>query len=241
MATVTSAPPAPSVAVRRDTRTLRRTAAAVLLPLGPLTVAVLRLCLPSFTSDTSTATIRATSTALGRQDAVVWLSLILVLTLVPSVLAAARLTQRRAPRMSLVAIALLVPGFCALLFSAGDPMVRALASGVITPSDGAKVLSAFNAEPAIVVATVVFVVGHIVGIVLLGVAFLRTKVVPAAVAIAVIVSQPLHFFFAVIAPNRFGDGFAWGLTAIGFLVAGLRVLRTPNDEWDLPPVALTAR
>jgi len=237
MATVTSAPPASRVAVRRDTRTFRRTAAAILLPLGPLAVAILRLCLPSFSTDSSSATIRATSTALGRQDAVVWLSLILVLTLVPSVLAAARLTQRRAPRMSLVAIALLVPGFCALLFSGGDPMVRALASGVITPSDGAKVLSAFNAEPAIVVATVVFIVGHVVGIMLLGVAFLRTKVMPAAVAIAVIVSQPLHFFFAVIAPNRFGDGFAWGLTTIGFLVAGLRVLRTPNDEWDLPPVA----
>ena len=237
MATVTSTPIAPSVAMRRDTRTLRRTAAAVLLPLGPLAVAILRLCLPSVSTDSSSATIRATSTALGRQDAVVWLSLVLVLTLVPSVLAAARLTQRRAPRMSLIAIALLVPAFCALLFSAGDPMVRALASGVIAPNDGAKVLSAFNAEPAIVVATIIFIVGHVVGIVLLGVAFLRTKVVPAAVAIAVIVSQPLHFFFAVIAPNRFGDGFAWGLTTIGFLVAGLRVLRTPNDEWDLPPVA----
>jgi hypothetical protein len=30
---------------------------------------------------------------------------------------------------------------------------------------------------------------------------------------------------------------AWGLMTLGLGVAALRVLRTPNDEWDLPAVA----
>ena len=33
------------------------------------------------------------------------------------------------------------------------------------------------------------------------------------------------------------DVCAWSLTALGFGVAAIRVLRTPNDAWDLAPAA----
>jgi hypothetical protein len=234
----TSAPPDVTAVLRRDTRTFRRTVAAIVLPIAPLAIAVLRLCLPSFTSSTSLEVIKATAAAKDRADVVVWLSLVLVLTLIPSVLAAGRLVQRRAPVLALIGVGLLVPGFVALLFSAGDPMIRALAGGAVTPDAAAKVLDAFNAEPGVAIATIVFVAGHIIGMILIGVAFLRTHVVPTAIAIAVIVSQPLHFVAAVIIGSPALDGIAWGLTTIGFAWAAVAVLRTPNDEWDLAPTAV---
>ena len=217
-----------------DTRTLRRLGAAILLPLGPLAVTALRLCLPSFTSTGAGETITATAAAPGRGDAVVWLSLVLVLTLIPSVLAAGRLTQRRAPRLTLLAVGLLVPAFAALLFGAGDALIQVLAGGVLPAEAAARVLDAFQAQPAVAAAMTVFVAGHIAGMVLLGFAFLRARVMPVAVAVGVIVSQPLHLA-AVIAGSRPLDGVAWGLTTLGFVFAALAVLRTSDSDWDVAP------
>jgi hypothetical protein len=222
----------------RDTRTLRRMGAAVLLPLGPLAVTVLRLCLPSFTSADAGETITATAAAPGRGEAVVWLSLVLVLTLIPSVLAAGRLTQRRAPVLTLLAVGLLVPAFAALLFGAGDPLIQALAGGVVPPDAAARVLDAVQTQPAVAAAMAVFVAGHILGMVLLGFAFLRTRVMPVAVAVGVIISQPLHLA-AVIAGSRSLDGVAWGLTTLGFAFAALAVLRTSDSDWDVAPTPVS--
>ncbi len=49
-------------------------------------------------------------------------------------------------------------------------------------------------------------------------------------------SQPLHFVAFVILQNRYLDTLSWGLTALGLAVCAVVVLRTPDDEWDLPPV-----
>jgi hypothetical protein len=57
---------------------------------------------------------------------------------------------------------------------------------------------------------------------------------PAWAALAVIVSQPLHLAFVILG-NQPLDAAAWALTALGFTVAARRVLRTPNDAWDLSP------
>ena len=221
---------------RTDTRTLRRTIAAVLLPLGPLGVMLLRLCLPSFSASDSRETIALTAAAPGRADAVLWLSIVLVLTLIPSVLAAGRLVQRRQPVLALLGIGLLVPGFAAVLFGSGDPTIGALSSGAIPADMAAKVLDAFNAQPAVGAAMLMFIVGHIVGMILLGIAFLRARVMPTAVAIGVIVSQPLHLA-AVIVGSRTLDGLAWGLTTLGFVFAAVAVLRTSDDAWDLAPAS----
>ena len=237
MVTITSAP---KKAAAVDTRATRRTIAAVLLPIGPLAVTVLRVSLPSFTSTTSQQTITDTAAAPGRATTVVWLSLVLALTLIPSVLAAGRLVQRRAPVLTLLGVGLLVPAFGAVLLGSGDPTIQALASGAIAPDGAAKVLDAFSAEPAIAVAEIVFIVGHIVGMILLGVAFLRARVMPAAVAIGVIISQPLHLA-SVLAGIQALDGVAWGLTTLGFAFAAVAVLRTSDDDWDLAPLEGTSR
>lgn len=231
--TTTLAPP--QATVRSDTRTLRRVAAAVLLPLGPLSVAILRGILPYFTTDSSQDVLDGVAAAPGRMDAVVWLGLLAALTLVPSALAAARLAQRRMPRLTLAAVALLVPGYLALPIVNNDILVRAAAE--LDRPVGVQIVDAAGGHGAVLVAGVLFIVGHVVGMVLLGAALWRAHAVPAWAGLALVVSQPLHFVFAVIAPNAVLDACAWGLTALGLAVAAVRVLRTADDDWDLGPTA----
>ena len=238
MSAVTAAPPAaPVVAARRDTRTFRRVAAAVLLPLGPLSVAVLRGILPYFSASDSKETITQTAAQLGRQDAVLWLSVLALAALVPGALSAGRLAQRRAPVLSLLGVGLLVPAFAALFFFAGDPTIRALAGGAVDADTAAKLLDAQNALAPVNVAALMFVAGHIFGMILLGAALWRAHAIPVWAAIVIIVSQPLHLVFAIFVGSQPLDACAWGLTALGFTVAALRVLRTPNDAWDVAPAA----
>jgi hypothetical protein len=42
----------------------------------------------------------------------------------------------------------------------------------------------------------------------------------------------------VILQNRYLDTAARGLTALGLAACAAVVLRTPDDEWDLPPARL---
>jgi hypothetical protein len=225
---------APQTASRADIRTFRRVAAAVLMPLGPLSVAVLRGILPYYTANSTEDLLDHTASALGRMDAVVWLGLVAALTLVPSALAAARLAQRRAPRLTLAGVTLLVPAYLVLPIVNNDILVRAAAADADRTA-ALRLLEAAGSHGAVLVAGLLFVAGHIIGAILLGTALWRADAVPAWAGVALIVSQPLHLVFAVILPNAVLDAGAWGLTALGLLVAAARVLRTSNDDWDLGP------
>ena len=233
MSTTTLAPT--PVARAADTRTLRRIVVAVLMPLGPLAVAALRGYLPYFHATDSTETVTQAAAAPGRMSAVLWLGVVAMVALVPSVLGAARLAQRRAPVLSLLALGLLVPSFVMLFFGSGDLTLWAVTG--LDLETAVQVYDRAGSSGPAMLSMIVFVAGHVVGTILLGAALWRARVVPAWAAIAVIVSQPLHAIAFVAVSSQPLDVLAWGLTALGLGGAGLRVLRTPNDEWDLPAVA----
>jgi hypothetical protein len=62
------------------------------------------------------------------------------------------------------------------------------------------------------------------------------RIAPRWASVALIVSQPLHFVAFVVLGIQPLDGFAWGLTAAGFVGCALTILRTPDGDWDLEPV-----
>jgi hypothetical protein len=87
----------------------------------------------------------------------------------------------------------------------------------------------------------IFVLGNLLGTIQIGLALWRARVVPTVVAIGLAVSQPIHLA-SVLPDNRPLDLVGWGLTAVGFAAAGWVLLRTLNDEFDLPPLTrATAR
>lgn len=192
--------------------------------LGPLSIAILRGILPYGGSDdaaTITAKVAGHQTA---EAAVLWLTLVAMLTLVPGVIAVGLLAARQARRLGTSAMVLAVVGFSMLwAVSAIDfTAVAAIQAGTDNGTT-TKILDHLNASPALVAGTIGFVLGHVVGLILLGAALLRGRAVPAWAAWTLIVSQPLHVVFAVIVPSNALDAASWGLTTVGFAAAAYAI------------------
>ncbi|GAA1643400.1 hypothetical protein GCM10009744_37070 [Kribbella alba] len=219
-----------------DVRGLSRWTAAVILPIGPAAVALLRYFLPYDTVDDSSTMTSKVMAEPGRMSLVLWLGFIALLTLVPAAYSVGRMTRRRAPLLTAIAMFLVVPGYLALPWLAGTDQL--LWSGTEAGLDANTITRlAETPHPTVAVAGVFFVLGHVLGTILLGMAMWRSKVVARWAAVAVIVSQPIHFVAAVIIPNHTLDLIGWGLQAVGFAVVGWAILRLRNDDWDLPAVA----
>ena len=70
---------------------------------------------------------------------------------------------------------------------------------------------------------------------MLGIALWRSRVAPRWMAIALIVGGVTHPFL----PNHVIAGIGLLIASIGFAGATVALLHTPNDEFDLPPVAMS--
>ena len=216
-----------TVAPARRSGTVRLTvwAVALLLPVGPAAIAVLRLVLPYYTASGNEDVVAAVAAHPDRQSAVLWLAYVGILTLVPGLFAAAQVCRSAAPRLTAWALGLSVPGYLSLAMLIGpDHLLWSTHGAGLSVADGAAVVSA--AHPSVDVAIGVFVVGHVVGTVLLGLALLRSGRIPAWAAWAVAVSQPLHFVATVILGSPQVDFVAWGLTAVGMAVVGRELVRS---------------
>lgn len=200
-------------------------AAVLIAPIGPLAIAVLRGILPYDTADDTASIAAKVAANPGAQSVVLWLGYLALLTLPLGVLIAARLAVRTRPVLGAIAAALSWIGFMSLFFLLGTDQVAQAAgdAGVPVPTAVALV-EAINGHPTASVAGLAFVVGHILGAVLLGVAL--WSVIPRWAAVALIISQPLHLVFAVFVTNHLLDAVAWSLTGVGFAAAALALVRT---------------
>ncbi|MGH3765304.1 MAG: hypothetical protein ACRDTX_09165 [Pseudonocardiaceae bacterium] len=219
-ATMTSSTIAGSASTGR-TAGLRFSAAVVIAAAGPLAIAVLRLILPYDTTDDAAATVEKVAASPAAEGAVLWLTYLALLTLPLGVLITGRQAMRARPALGAVAALIAWVGFTSLFASVaiGDYLAQAAPTTAAPTSTTAALLDAINALPATTTASTVFVAGHILGGILLGIALWR--VVPAWAAVALTISQPLHLVFAVFVPNHVLDGVAWALTAVGFAAAAL--------------------
>jgi hypothetical protein len=223
-----------AVAGRPDLRPASRVLAAVLLPVGPVAIALLRYRLPYFGADGSEAGARAVQADLAGQSFVLWCGFVGILTLVPAVLAVGRLTRRRTPRLTAAALLLAVPGYLALPWLiAADQVLWLGGELALDPALVAGLLD--TTHPTSETAGMLFVLGHVVGTVLLGIALWRSHRVPRWVALATVVCQPLHFVAAVVLVSPPLDLLAWGLNGVAFAGVAVAVLRLPDDQWDLGP------
>lgn len=218
------------------TRTLTRPAAvllALLMPVGPALVAVLRGLLPYFGADSAQQTAATVAQSPGRESAVLWLGYLATLSLVPGVIAAAGMARQGAPRLSACALALLVPAYLSMgALLTGDAVLwSAQRSGMSTAASGALY---DHLHPSITLGVGVFVGGHVIGTVLLGLALLRARVVPRPAGWLLAISQPLHFVALVILGFQPLDVVAWSLTSIGMAFAARSWLVTAARRLDPP-------
>ena len=218
-------------------------ALALLMPVGPAAVGVLRYVLPYYGATDNAEIVSAATRHPGAESAVLWLGLVAVLTLVPGVIAAARLCRDAAPRLTGWALGLVVPGYLslgALLYS--DQVLWSATRAGTDPATTVKLLDAVH--PTINIGAGVFVLGHVVGTVLLGLALLRSRRIPAWVAWVLVVSQPLHFVTTVFLGSPTIDLLAWSMTALAMAVVASALISESRgatmkpDRDDYPAIAL---
>ncbi len=233
-------PSVPSATARRarDDRTIRRRAAAAVLVVPATCAVAVQLVSPAYGVMDTAAALDAMAAAPARQTAALLLSVAAFLTLVPAFLAAARLARRRRPLLAASAAAVNLVAYLGLglAFSAYEPLLAVAATRPVGDQPSLiAYLDAVISGGVFGLSTGLFVFGHIIGAVLAGLALRGT--IPTWAWVALAVSQPAHFVSFVILQNPVLDAASWGLTAVALIVCAITVLRTPDDEWDLPPLA----
>lgn len=191
---------------------------------APALIAVLRLIVPYVGTDSDAAAVRAVAAHQSTQNAVIWLGFAAALTLPVAAVLAGRLFRAAAPRLTTVAEVLLVPAYLCVswLVALDAVMLYGVRHGL-----GTDVVADMSAglHPVANVGIGVFVVGHVLGTVLLGVVALRTRLIPTWAGVALTISQPVHFVALVFLGNPVLDCIGWSLNAVAFGVIGWRLLR----------------
>lgn len=205
---------------------IARAGLAAVVVLGPLSIAALRGILPYDSADDATAIATKVAAHQGVQELTLWLTPIAMATLVPGVIAVGTLALRSSRTLGAWGLTLAVAGYSLLwATTALDFAALAAARSGIGIQATAELLDSLNGSVTQIVPVAVFVLGHIVGTVLIGVALLRARAIPRWAVWMLIISQPLHLVFAVIVPVHALDAGAWLLTAIGFAAALPALLR----------------
>jgi len=232
----TTAPQA-ARATSRPRTGLDRKALAILMPIGPLAIAVVRGILPYTTGDSNAVMAAKVAAHQGTETIVIWMTFVALLTLIPGVIALGLLARRHAPRLGTIGLVLAYAAFACLFWSsvAGSDTIALGAArvGMHSSTAGALITSVANIPP-VGLGTGIFVLGHILSLVLLAIALWRGRVVPGWAALLLGGSQILHFVFAVIVPVQALDGCAWGLTAVAFAAAAVALTREPGPGQGRP-------
>ena len=219
-----------------DDRTLRRRATVGLMVLPGFSVAAGTLLSPVYGLDDTGEVLAVLATDAEGYRLGLWLGVLAFLTLVPAFLGAGRLARRRRPRLAAVATAVNVVGYLGLGLGLVflDTMLLLAAQ---QPSGDRDVLVAFldslESSGVFGLGVGLFVIGHVVGAVLMGLA-LRGSV-PTWTWITLALSQPSHFVAFVLLQQQQLDAGTWALTGVALSACALVVLRTPDAEWDLAP------
>ena len=238
MTATVSSPSAHSTRRRKvhDVRRFRRIVAAVIL-LVPATIAAISRLLVTDGSDTR-KTLDLVAANPERQFALTLLGYLAVLTFVPAFLAAGRLAKGRRPVLTMIALGVNLVAYVSGVFPALEQMYYAGAKLPVERRDGAAALiDAMWAHGFLSLSAMLMLIGSVSGAILMGLA-LRGSI-PTAGWLAMILSQPAQLVLVVL-PSPVIEAVAWGLMALAFAFCAVAVLRTPDDEWDLPPLPATS-
>ena len=214
-----------------DIRTISRAAGAAALVIGPLASAA-----PIVVTDGENSTVAEQLADYAARPGAAQASnvlLLLIIAVVPAMIYAARLARPGAPRLAFLGGALAALGWLAGLISIGAGQIALYqGSRLSDQAAAAALIEGMNADPVYGSLVGVFVIGHIAGMVLLGVALWRSRAVPSWAAGLFTAYPVLHFIAHATTPAI--DWAAKVAFVISAVVIAVRILRTSDDRWDLP-------
>lgn len=150
-----------------------------------------------------------------------------ILLLIPAVMTAIGLAAARAPYLAYIGGGMAIAGYVALPSTFVGPQAALALSGAgVSPEQAAAVVDRLLTGSAVLnVLSVVFVVGHILGTTILGVALIRARVVAIWAGALIVVSQPIHLVAHII-ESKPADLIAFSLLALGLWAVAARVWHT---------------
>jgi hypothetical protein len=221
----------------RDVRSFQRYAAAIILPIPPTCVAIGRL----FQTDDSDTrgTLDLIAANPDRQFTFALLGFIGLLTVVPAFLAAAGLSRRRRPVLTTIALSVNLLGYLGAFAMAAIDNLYLI--GALLPADqrdvAAIVIDKMWSSGIPGVSTNLFVLGHVLGAILMGLA-LRGSIATIG-WLAMLLTTPMHVVAFVVLQMPALDMAAWLLMTLAFVCCAVKIIKTPDDDWDLPPIGLS--
>jgi hypothetical protein len=221
----------------RDVRSFQRYAAAVIMLVPATCVAIGRL----FQTDDSDTrrTLDLIAANPDRQFTFALFGFIGLVTVVPAFLAAASLSRRRRPMLTTVALAVNLTAYLgAFAMGAIDNLYLIGASLPPEQRDvAASVIDKMWSTGIPGVSTNLFVLGHIIGAILMGLA-LRGSIATVG-WLAMLLTTPMHVVAFVVLQMPALDMAAWLLMTLAFACCAVKIVKMSNDEWDLPPLGQT--
>jgi hypothetical protein len=220
-----------------DLRHSRRVGAAICVVAVPALVGAITALAPNYNSDSAKIVIPAYRAHLADARVEIALALLVTLLVPIFVFGLYRLVARRVPVLAAVGGLLALAGWVLLPFvTAMDVLAYDLAVHGGDPA----IWNAFSGSGAVAVAAVIFALGHEIGTLLLGVALWRTRAVSRWAAGAVMLGDVLHLI-AHVGGVRALDLAGLALLTLECLAVARAIVRTADDEWDLPPVVAASQ
>ena len=217
-----------------DTRKLSRCTGAAILALAPIGFVVGAWTQPVYDNDAPAASQLAEVAAQPMPPAALRVLVSLLILLMPAAMIfATRLARRGAPRLAAIGGAISF-----LAWSAGIASIGAVeglywyGSRMEDKGTVAAVIDAATGDATFNTLIAIFVLGHLVGMLTLGIGLWRSRAVPAWVGILFALSPILH----AVAMNigTAADTVAYSLLGVAMIGCAVRLVRVPDDEWDLP-------
>ena len=238
MSTTDSAAVAPQTTLRatrsmRDVRGFWRILMALIAPAPMLAKGLYYLLSPVDGDAPFGATVAAYQADPGRMELLGWLDVVFGALLVPATVALAWAARRGAPRLTTFGALLSVPSFSVAFFMLAGPQPAMLTVKYgLDPALVDPLTQAAENDPALLIVGVLFLVGIVFGLPVLGVALWRSRAASIWFGGAIVLGAGTHPFV----PGHLGQGIGLLLAALGFAGVSLALLRTTNDAFDLPPV-----
>jgi hypothetical protein len=180
--------------------------------------------------ETGADSLAAATAHPGLLHSVVLFGMLGALLMIPAALGAARLAGRRAAKLSFVAGTLVAAGY-ACYFAVLLPDLTTLAMVRVggPMADFARVLDARQEDATGTWVFLLFILGNIVGTVLLGLALWRSRSVGRWAALAIL-AWPLMHVAGLAAGVEWLEVAGAAVQGIGFAAVGARILSRPNPR-----------
>ena len=218
----------------RDVRHFQRMVAAAVLLVPATSIGIARL-FQTDDSDTRKA-LDLIAEHPDRQFMFALLGFIGLLTIVPAFLAASRLSRRRRPVLTTIALGVNLVAYLGS-WSLGAVDNLYLIGAKLPPDQrdtAAQIIDDLWSTGLAGISAGLFVLGHVVGAILMG--FALRGSLPTLGWVAMMLTTPAHVFAFVVLQMPVLDMAAWMLMALSFGYCALAIVRTTDEEWDLPPL-----